>query len=145
MIIVQDATTDGSATFTVTVYPNNSNSSSSQDYTIYWTVVSDGVSPYLIQLDNDSATIGTNAEGGGYNTTTLKNVSTVNVTVHEGSLDITDQCDFEWDVSGGTLDNYNSESIYFKTLASTDATATVTVKKNDVLIGTKQFSISKNK
>jgi hypothetical protein len=105
----------------------------------------DGTSPYLIQLDNDFASIGTNAEGGGYTAELLQTVSTVNVTVYEGNTNITSNCSFGWTVSGGTLNSTTGTNNYFKTLTADTAFATVTVKKGSTTLGSKQFTISKNK
>ena len=116
-----------------------------EEATVYWTVVNNGTSPYSIQLSNDSATIGTNAEGG-YDNTVLQEVSTVDVIVYEGNTNITSSCSFDWEVSdGGTLNSAAGASNYFTTLNADTATATVTVKKDSTSLGSKQFTISKNK
>ena len=109
-----------------------------------------GTSPYLIQFNNDSATIGTNSSGGGYSEEVLKDVSLVSVTVFYGNSNITNNCTFSWDVTGNsdgtnTLSNYNTKEVYFTKLGSDTAVAEVTVKKDGTPLGTKQFTISKNK
>jgi hypothetical protein len=104
-----------------------------------------GTSPYLIQLDKYSATIGTNAEGEGYTSDTLKSVSTINVNVSEGNTDITSNCSFSWVVYGGILNSYIGSSVYFTNLTDDTAYAIVTVTKDEDILGTKQFTISKNK
>ena len=108
---------------------------------------SSGTSPYLIELDNDSATIGTNSSGGGYTDTLLQKVSTINVTVFEGKSDITTNCGLAWSSTGGTLQTNSGKTNYFKSLASdTDtSTATVVVTKSGTKLGEKTFTISKNK
>ena len=105
----------------------------------------DGTSPYLIDLSNDSATIGTNASGGGYAAALLQSVSTTTVSVFEGTKNITSNCTFSWTVTNGTLSNINTSSIYFTALSADSATAKVTVKKGSTTIGTKEFTVSKVK
>jgi hypothetical protein len=100
--------------------------------------------PYSIVFDNDSASISADADGV-VNSTTLAEVSAVNVTVYHGTENITADCTFSWTVSGGTLNNNNTASIKFTALNSDTATATITVNKNGELVGTKAFVISKSK
>lgn len=104
-----------------------------------------GASPYLVVLSNDNATIGTNANGGGYSAALLQNITTTNVTVFEGTNNITNDCSFAWTVTNGTLNNTNSSLVYFTALNADSATAKVTVKKGSTTIGTKDFTVSKVK
>jgi hypothetical protein len=55
--------TNGNATYTITVKRDSDGSEISQEYKIYWKVVSDGSSPYSIDLSNDSAVIVTDPNG----------------------------------------------------------------------------------
>lgn len=103
-----------------------------------------GTSPYIVVLDNDSATIGTDADGK-YDSTLLATVSRVTATVFEGSTNINDLCKFTWSASGGTLSTTNTNATYFTKLDKVTATATVTVTKGQTLIGVKTFTISKNR
>lgn len=99
---------------------------------------------YLINLSNDSATIGATAEGV-VNTSLLKTVSENTVTVWCGTTDITTDCTITWTVSGGTLKNSSGSYTYLTAMSSDSATATVTVYHNTTLIGSKEFVISKSK
>lgn len=100
---------------------------------------------YNIILSNDSATIGTNKDGSGYTAEVLKAISQTEVKVFQGAEDITSKCTYNWVVSGGALQNNNTKTTYFTSLSADTATATVTVNLGDDVIGTKIFTISKNK
>ena len=105
-----------------------------------------GTSPYSIELDNDTAVIGTDVNGGGYTTDTLKRISAVKVTVFEGNSDISNDCEYSWSVTGGTLNTEEGRENCFTSLGdNNDATATVAVTKEGTSLGSKEFTISKNK
>ena len=105
-----------------------------------------GTSPYTIELDNDSATIGATYDGGIDNDV-LQLVSEIQVTVYNGKTPITDKCSYTWTSQGGTLDSDVGDANWFTAMsADADAaTATVTVYLNGALIGSKTFTITKNK
>ena len=99
---------------------------------------------YLISLSNDSATIGA-ATDGTVNTSLLKTVSENTVTVWCGTTDVTTDCTITWTVSGGTLKNTSGSYTYLTAMSSDSATATATVYHGTVLVGSKEFVISKSK
>jgi hypothetical protein len=105
----------------------------------------DGTSPYLISLDNDSATIGATKDGS-VDKTILKNISKVTVTVYLGKDDITNDCNFNWSVTANsTLNSSNGRQNWFTGLGTDTATATVSVTlKDGAPVGTKTFTISKS-
>lgn len=106
-----------------------------------------GDSPYSIQLDNDSATIGTGADGS-YNQELLQNVSKVTLKVLQGSEDITSSVGtISWSVSDdeeNTLNTTEGDTVYFTALGTDTATATATMTIDGETY-TKVFTISKNK
>ena len=115
----------------------------------------DGISAspvYVISLSNDNATIGTNADGNGWNEEILKTVSTINVSVYEGEENITPNCEFDWSSNGCTLVESNAEgaSNTCRWLTSIEKdSATVTIMANQISpnknIGFKVFTITKQK
>lgn len=105
----------------------------------------DGKSPYTIDLSNDSATIGTDSEGNIPSDAILKEVSETTVTVYLGKEQQTG-LSYVWSVTeNDELDNYDTDTIYFTKLVNDTGSATVAVKSGNSTIGTKTFTISKNK
>lgn len=106
-------------------------------------------SPYTISLSNDSATIGTDKDGGGYSDDTLEAVTKTEVTVYEGEENISGRCSYAWTTTNCTVavTDETARTAYLTGLSDNNASATVTVtyNSNSKLIGTKTFSISKNK
>jgi hypothetical protein len=102
-------------------------------------------SPYSIDLSNDSATIGATYDGE-INNEVLKNVSRTTVKVWHGGEDITDSCSFSWSVTSGSggINSTETKTIFFTSLTSDTATATVTATYNGKNL-TKAFTISKIK
>ena len=108
-----------------------------------------GTSPYFINLSNDSAIIGTDKDGN-YNDNALEAVSRTVVTVYQGDDPITDKCSYTWTVSpsgAGVLKKPNGKDneVCFDSLSQDSAVATVTVTYGNKTLGTKNFSVSKNK
>lgn len=112
-----------------------------------------GSSPYQISLSNDMATIGTDS-AGNYDQNALKMLSMTQVSVSEGTSDISTQCLYTWSVSNSEENLIEKQdggrTIYFTQLNDDTATATVDVQRvltdnSKHSIGSKVFTIVKQK
>ena len=104
-----------------------------------------GTSPYLIELTNDSASIGTTSIGS-VGSADLQRLTTTAPIVYLGTTEITNSCTFEWEVTGGTLGTTtNPLERYLKTMVLNTATMVVKVTYNGNLIGSKMFTATKVK
>lgn len=112
-----------------------------------------GSSPYQISLSNDMATIGTDS-AGNYNQNALEMLSMTQVSVSEGTSDISTQCLYTWSVSNSEENLIKKQdggrTIYFTQLNDDTATATVDVQRmltdnSKYSIGSKVFTITKQK
>ena len=111
----------------------------------YWS------SPYIVDLSNDSATIGASSEGV-VNNELLETISTTSVTAWHGDVNITDQCKFDWKITGGVAAQSGTGATsgtlkkwmnYFTSMSNDTATMEVTITRDSTLIGAKTFTISK--
>ena len=107
-----------------------------------------GTSPYLIELTNDSATIGTDKDGKCTNKDALQTATETSAQVWLGSTDITNACSFTWTGSNCTLPlNNSTKTIYLTAISDTEdtATATVAVTHGQISVGNKTLTVTKNK
>ena len=106
-----------------------------------------GTSPYIITLNNDSATIGTDKDGKNWNSTALEKATETEVTVYQGESNITGSCTYSWSVANGSAKNSSGRTNCLTNISTTDDTATLTVSVtyNNTLIGTKTLTVTKNK
>ena len=150
---------------TLTFKSNNSNSnfgsSSSSDGQITITAVADekeftlglswdktntGTDAYSISLSKESAILECDPTGG-YDSTELQSISKVKATVMHGSADISDNQEirYQWDPKYGVISSTTAQEIYFIGIDADTATATLTVNKEGKSLGTKTFTVTKNK
>lgn len=110
-----------------------------------------GTSPYLIELSNDSATIGTNKDGTGIDLNALKTATLTTATVWQGDTDISAKCTFYWELGAneGSLNKYQSRTVYFTGLSDGVDTARAIVRaritEDKTEIGSKVLTVTKNK
>lgn len=130
----------------------------------------DGVSPFLITLTNDSAMIATDESGEIYSVADLQKLTETEVEVSLGPNKLTDNITYKWEAIGGTLQTFNDrEGWTSETLTgsmarftaftndnlsvlsedtneiSDGAQATVDVFYGGASIGSKTFTVVKNK
>lgn len=112
-----------------------------------------GPSPYLIEVSNDSITIPAD-ENGNVAEGALGHLTDIQVTVREGSDDITEQFSFKWAVSNTdiTLESDTGETNSITGMASGCDNGVISIEvykdvegDNDQYIGVKRVSVSKIK
>jgi hypothetical protein len=105
----------------------------------------DGDSPYLIELTNDSATVGIDVNGIPIG---LKEATTTRVIVYRGSQDITNDCSYTWSAGEDEVSvEENGKKAALTSMSADTAELTVevkyTVEGKTVNIGSKSLTVSK--
>ena len=132
-------------------YLFNNNTTSTPEYEVSYVAGPNGISPYSIEVENDTIIIPAD-DAGNTDDDAVQAVSEMAVFVKEGKIDITEQLYYEWLANPGdkiTIIDSENEAYIQKINQGTDSgTITVTIytdENKDTLIGTKVFTVSKNK
>ena len=150
-----------SPTLTFTSKNSNLDSSNSQDGQVTITATADGKT-FTLGLSWDKTNTGDDAYSislnkelailecdplGNYNSIELQSISKVKATVMHGSADISDnqEITYQWVPEAGIINSTYGREIFFRRIDADTATATLTVKKEGKPLGTKTFTVTKNK